>query len=402
MAIVLVGGFVAYRSLTSEPTPAPSAGPVVTKTVAAALGPLDQTMIVSGQTAAIHFANIAAPRQRGPESNRELILMELAASGSWVKKGQIVAKIDAQTLQDHVDDLGDTIEAARSDIAKRQAEQSIEWENLQQTLRVTKSEADKASLDYKGSEMRSDVEKQLLKLTLDEAEARYKQAQSDLGEKKASFAAEIKILGYTLERHTRHRDRHARDIQVFTIRAPIDGLVVMQQTFRGGEMASIQQGDRVGPGQPFMKIVNTKEMQVEAQLNQAASSDLRIGQRATIKLDAFPGLEFNGKVHSIGALAVGGWRQNYYIRNVPVRIAIEGNDPKLIPDLSASAKVILSSAPSSTVVPLSALQTEGGKPVVYVKSGEAFEAREVDLGLKNETHVVIASGVKPGEIVRVN
>src|SRR5688500_6799257 len=109
----------------------------------------------------------------------------------------------------------------------------------------------------------------------------------------------------TLERHTRHRYRHARDIQVFTIRAPIDGLVVMQQTFRGGEMASIQQGDRVGPGQPFMKIVNTKEMQVEAQLNQAASSDLRIGQRATIKLDAFPGLEFNGKVHSIGALAVG-------------------------------------------------------------------------------------------------
>ena len=75
----------------------------------------------------------------------------------------------------------------------------------------------------------------MLKLNLDEAEARYKQALGDLNLKKASFAAEIKILEYTLERHTRHRDRHARDVEAFKMYAPMDGLVVMSPIWRGNE-----------------------------------------------------------------------------------------------------------------------------------------------------------------------
>ena len=181
----------------------------------------------------------------------------------------MIASIDSQSMQDHVDDLTDTIEAAKADIKKRQAEQSIEWDTLEQTIRVTKAEADKARLDYGVAEVRTDIERQLLKLNLDEADARYKQALGDLNLKKASFAAEIKILEYTLERHTRHRDRHARDVEAFKMYAPMDGLVVMSPIWRGNEMGVVQVGDRVGPGQGFMKIVNTKSMQVEGTINQS-------------------------------------------------------------------------------------------------------------------------------------
>ena len=123
--------------------------------------------------------------------------------------------------------LADTIESAQSDVSKRKAEQAIEWENLQQTIRVTKSEADKARLDSSVAEIRTDIERQLLKLSQDEAEARYKQAQADLDFKKAAHAAEIRILELTLLRHTRHRDRHVKDVKAFKIYAPMDGLVVM-------------------------------------------------------------------------------------------------------------------------------------------------------------------------------
>jgi multidrug resistance efflux pump len=365
-------------------------------------GSIQRTSRITGQTAAINFANIVAQRMQGPESGREMILIHVAKPGSWVKKGTVIAQIDAQSLQDHVDDLGDTIETAQADIRKRQAEQAIEWENLQQTLRVAKAEVDKARLNFGAAEVRTDIERQLLKLALDEADAHYKQAQNDLEFKRASHASALKLLDYTLDRHVRHRDRHARDIASFTIRAPMDGLVVMQQIFRSGEMAQVQQGDRVYPGMLFMKIVDTSSMQVEGSINQSESSEIRLAQKARIKLDAFPGLEFDGEVHSIGALASGSFRGGSYIRSVPVRLKIHGSDPKLIPDLSASADVVIETSDTGPVVPLTAVRTENGRTVAYVKKGEAFEAREIQLGARNSTHARVTAGLSPGDQVRVN
>jgi multidrug resistance efflux pump len=374
------------------------------KTAKVTMGNLERTIRVGGQTSAIQFANITAPSMRGPDSNREMILLMTATPGSWVKKGTMVASIDSQSMQDHVDDLGDTIQAASADIEKRRAEQSIEWEKLQQTLRVTKSEVEKARLDYKAAEVRTDIERQLLKLSLDESEARYKQAEGDLDLKKASNTAELRILELTLLRHTRHRDRHVRDVEAFKIFAPMDGLVVMSQIWRGNEMGQVQVGDRVGPGQGFMKIVNTQSMQVEGSINQVESSEFRLGQVAKIKFDAFPGLEFNGKVYSIGALAAGASRSaSAYIRNVPIRVKIEGTDPRLIPDLSASADVVVEKAEGSNVlVPRGAIQVEDGKTVAYVKAGDKFERREVSVGLQNDTHAVALAGLANGDEVRLN
>ena len=397
--VLALVAYAIYRAKTSAPKqPVPV---VAVRTAVVEVGNLVRTTRIAGQTSAINFANVTAPTLRGPEA-RDMVLMKVATPGSWVKKGTLIAQIDAQSLADHIDDLGDTIEAAMADVNKRRAEQSIELENLQQTLRVAKSDWDKAKLDYGASEVRTDVERQLLKLTLDEAEAKYKEQVNDLVQKKRSQEAELRVLDLTRERHVRHRDRHRNDLKAFTIYAAMDGLIVMQPIFRGNEMGQFQQGDRLFPGQPFMKVVNTKLMQLEGTVNQAESSDFRIGQQARVHLDAFPGLEFKGNVHSLGALAVGGWRQNYYIRTVPVRVRIENNDPKLIPDLSASADVILDRTENKPIVPLSGVREENGKTVAYVKNAESFEPREIALGLRNDTHAAVLSGLKAGDVVRLN
>jgi HlyD family secretion protein len=182
----------------------------------------------------------------------------------------------------------------------------------------------------------------------------------------------------------------------------MDGLVVMQQLFRGGEMAQLEQGDQVFPGQAIMKIVNTASMQLEAQVNQAESSHFRIGQRARIRVDAFPDVELEGKITSIGALAAGGWRNSFYIRNVPVKLDIIGTDKRLIPDLSASAGVFLDRVDQAVIAPRAAVKREGDQTIAYVKKGGSFERRPVELGLQNYTHVAIQSGLASGEEVRLN
>lgn len=370
-------------------------------TVKATLGKLDVRARISGASAAREYANVTAPMIRGPEGNRPMVLLKLAPSGTMIKKGELLAQIDAQSLQDHIDDVKDTVETAEADVRKRKAELEIDWKNMQLNVAVAKADLDKARLDARAAEVRTEVERMLLQLNSEEAEARYKQVQSDIENTRKRQASEIKILEITLERHRRHLDRHATDLKRFAIHSPIDGLVVYQTIWGGSSMRQIELGDQVSPGQPFMKVVNPKSMMLEAKINQADSDRFRLGMPAEMRLDAFNGLQLKGHIFSIGAIAAGGMRQNFFIRNVPVRIAFDTVEPRLIPDLSGSADVLLeSSDEKAVIVPLGAVIDEEGKSYVQVKTAQGFAKKEVKTGLRNDTHAVILSGLDAGQEVR--
>jgi len=400
LIVAMIAGGVYYWQKQRAAQQQAAAAVSVVRTVKAVQGELESTLRLTGQTASQTAVNVIAPRLTGPESGRELILLFMVPSGVRVKKGQLIAQIDGQSLKDHVDDVNDSVLGAEADIRKRKAEQAVDMENLLQMVRVAKANLDKARLERKGGETRTVIDQELLKLAEEEAEAQYQQRLKDIDQKKAVHAAEMKILELTRERHVRHRDRHAVDVEKFNIRASMDGLAVSQPIFRSGEWATIQQGDQVNPGQVIMKIVTPEKMQVEANINQAESEKFRVGQQARIGIDAFPGLTLPGKIYSINAIAAGGWRQNNYIRNIPVRIRIEGYDERVIPDLSGSVDVILSRQENVTKIPLAALQKDDkGTTFVYVKKGAKWEKRTVELGTANLTHVAVSSGVQAGEEV---
>ena len=124
------------------------------------------------------------------------------------------------------------------------------------------------------------------------------------------------------------------------------------------------------------------------------SEEIRIGQVAEVHFDAFPDLVLKGRVYSIGALAVSGWRQNYFIRSIPVNIALQSRDPRLIPDLSASGNIEMESRSDALAVPQEAVFGDTGKPFVFVKLGDHFQKRQVNLGPRNNTQVAVLSGLR--------
>ena len=400
LALVAIAGVAAWIML--RPAEQTAAQAIVIPTVKAQAGNIQQVVRIGGQTAAREYANITAPMIRGPEGNRPMVLLKLAKSGGMVKKGDLLAAIDGQSLQDHVDDLVDTVEAAEADVRKREAELMLDMETLNQSLVSSKAEMEKARLESSASEVRTEVERQLLALSAEETAARYKQLQGDIASKKKSHAANLGILKITLERHKRHIGRHKIDLERFTIHSPINGLVVFQSLWGGSSMRQIELGDQVSPGQPFMKVVDPASMMIDAKINQAESEQFRIGQTATIRLDAFEGKTFPGKVFSIGALAISGGRQNFFIRSVPIRVAINGVDPHLIPDLSGSGDVIIGQQDSKVIVPLGSVKIEKGKATVAVKTATGFENRSVELGIRNETHAAVVSGLKEGDEIRAS
>src|SRR5439155_18606916 len=119
------------------------------------------------------------------------------------------------------------------------------------------------------------------------------------------------------------------------------GQVILRQLYRNGEQTQVRQGDEVFPGMVFMKVVDLSNMQVEASVSQTDSELVRLGQKAVVRFDAYPGLILDAKVEAVGMMASSNRRVNYNVRRVPVRIALDSTDPRVIPDLTANADVVI-------------------------------------------------------------
>ncbi|HRJ17979.1 MAG TPA: efflux RND transporter periplasmic adaptor subunit [Bryobacteraceae bacterium] len=406
LTLVAIGaGILLFMNYLNQQKAKQAAAAVQTtyKIATATRGDLNLKVRLNGVTTARDYADIVAPRLRGRGMERGMNILKLAPAGSIIQAGELVAELDAQTLKDRIDDERDNLDQRENNVKKLKVQQELDMENLRQTLRVAKSELDKAELDFRISEVRTPVDQELLKLAVEEAKARYEQLSKDVAQKEISQRADMRITEIELQISKSDLERYTRDLSRFSIRAPMTGMVVMQTINRpGGDQQQIQEGDTVNPGQPFMKIVDVSSMQVEGTINQAESSHFRIGQFATVGLDAFPGAAFRGQVHSIGALATQSGRQQYYIRNVPIRVQMLQFDQRVIPDLTASADVALEAQENVLMVPASAVTVEKGASYVSVQGPKGFERREVKTGLNNGTHVAILDGLQEGDKVRFN
>ena len=204
-----------------------------------------------------------------------------------------------------------------------------------------------------------------------------------------------------------HTERHQRDYERLSIETPVGGLVVLETMYKGnGQFDQTSAGDRVTPARSSCASWTFPN---GAQCIGEPSGDaqaVRIGQKAKVLLDAYPGMELTGRIFSVGAIATSGGGSKFsrsgpssYMKNIPVLIALEEQDRRVLPDLSASADIMLSAAPADVIVPRSALRNVGGQTVVYVRDGEGFEERKVVVDGRNDTHAAIRSGLKAGEDV---
>jgi HlyD family secretion protein len=401
LAAVLVlaaAAFLLYRSRSQTADAASVAG---VRTIKVTIGAASPVLRVTGSTSARVYSSISAPVMMGPDAGRGLLLQSIARSGSMVKAGEVIAQIDAQAIKDHADDVQALVLQAEDTIKRRRADQSIELENGRQSIRAAKGVWDKAKLDYSARDIRTDVDREILKLDMDEAEATYNNLVTALAITEKKFLSQMRLLQSQKEQQVRHHNRHVKDAENFTIHAPISGLLVRNTIFRGGDFAQVQEGDQLSPGQPFAKVVDIRTMQLESSVNQSESQTVRIGQTAKVHLDAFPQLEFTGKVVSIGALGVSSGTSAYWVRKVPLQIVIEGSDPQLIPDLSASADLQLGTPQKGMLVPLEALGTSPNGVTVEVRQNGQWREAVVNVGSRTNTMAVVTSGLQAGDEIGI-
>lgn len=383
------------------------------RTALAETGDLVKSLRLGGTVETLHFAAIRTPKMRGPrDSGRaDLTLAKLAEPGTIVPAGTVIAEFELKWLEDHIEDRESVRVQVHSNMRKRESEILILKETERQARLNAKAEYEKAMLDLRTAEVRSQIEAEVLANVADEMHATWEQLEHEGTLMERVHRADIEGEKLKVEEEDLHVNRHKRDYERLHVRTPIGGMVVLETMFnKSGQFAQVKPGDQVYPGALFMRIVDVSKMVVSASVNQVDAQLIRIGNRAEVELDAYPGERFSGRVVDLGAVASssGGSAKfsrggiGAFIKQIPVRVLIEDSDERILPDLSASADVVISSDQSGVLVPREAVRTdpdrEGGDFVVLVGAG-SYHKRAVSVLDASDTYALIGSGLQPGEEV---
>ena len=382
-------------------------------TAFARFGEFTKSLRIGGTVETLRYAAIRAPKLRDPRDSggAQLTLAKLAEPGTVLRAGAVVAEFELQWLVDRIKDRESVQTVVESNARKRKAQIAIQKETRLQARLAAKGGADKAVLDVSTAGVRSKIEAEILRNVAQEAHARRQQLEREGEFREIVYRADLRKEQLRIREQELRLERHLRDLERLQVRTPIHGMVVLEAAYKGsGRYAQAKSGDRVYPGSLFMRIVDVSEMVVTASMNQVDAQTIRMGHKAIIELDAYPGERFEGRFVDMGAVASsspgksghGRGRLTPFLKEVPVRVLIESKDDRIQPDLSASVDIVHSGPQSGVIVPREAIRSEPGSDggsFVHVVEGGTYHKRPVRVQDINDTEALVSSGLTSGEEV---
>lgn len=248
-----------------------------------------------------------------------------ALEGAHVAQGDVVVNIDDRASKLKVDAFKAQIEGIRTERSRLKAERTYTREQVETSVKTRTSgvavqekarEALQSDLDFAKIELdrtkklyatKVANERQLqaaqsavnkLEFQILQLEAEYQQAEGSLDEAKAGeqrlkvIDAQIEALTHQVANLAAQMHQQQVDVEDRTIKSPVPA--VIDRTF-------VLPGEYVAAGQRILMLHNPNEVWVEANIKETQVGEVKLGQPVHVSVDAYPGVDFNGKVTRIGS-----------------------------------------------------------------------------------------------------
>jgi membrane fusion protein, macrolide-specific efflux system len=170
--------------------------------------------------------------------------------------------------------------------------------------------------------------------------------------------------------------------------APLYGFVI-QRAVEPGQTVTVNEAI----------LVMADRLIVKAEVDETDIGSVRVGQMVNVEIDAYPGKSIKGKVEHIAF-------ESTTVNNVNIyKVDIL---PETVPKffragMSATVSFILSEKSGIMLLPLNVVKKIGNKSYVFIlpKDSKKTKAIQVKIGLENEIHVEVVSGLSEGDEVVV-
>ena len=180
------------------------------------------------------------------------------------------------------------------------------------------------------------------------------------------------------------------------LRAPFDGIVAKLN----GEVGEFTMPSPPGiPTPPVIDLIDDRCLYVTAPIDEVDVAQVRVGQPATITIEALPGRRIPGRVRRVAPYVVDVEKQARTV-DVEVELANPDDAKALLVGYSADVEIILEAHDNVLRVPTQALR-EGNRVLVFNSKG-ILEERHLDIGLANWAFTEVRSGIDAGQKVALS
>jgi HlyD family secretion protein len=312
------------------------------------------------------------------------------AVGDRVKAGQLLLELDAPDAERQVREAELNLEIRQLQLDKARAGASTEEiEIAQANLRkaalarqVAQAAYDEVAAPYEKSENAGTSPEAL---TLQQATIDYQIAQRNY-EKLVNGPPtdELKALEKQLESAQLTLERARAQLEEMRLITPLAGTIVRVEA---------SEGEMVSAYRPVVVIADLTSLQIIAEVDEIDVAEVAPGQKAEIRLDAYPGPTLPGTIVSLAPAASP--QQGSTVYEAVVEFDAEGLALRL--GMGANLKIITLEKESVLLVPNRAIQPIGRRRVVKVVDGRSIREVEVVMGLSNESETEIVEGLAEGQ-----
>ena len=340
--VIAAGGLLQWRRSSEQQAS------LARYTVLAQRGSLPGLISASGELDAIERVNVS-PKQQG-------VLAQLYVDeGDRVRRGQALALMDAGDLSDRMQELKANLRSAEANLQRSRSE----WLRRQQLFRSGAISAD----DY------------------NRALASYRVDQAAYG------AARERI------------DQRAIEQGDKVVRSPFDGLISQRYADRGAFVTPTTTASS-NLGATSSSIVEVaRGLEVVAKVPESDVGRLRVGQQATVQVDAFPDRRYAARIRQIAPRAI----KTNNVNSFEVKLGLLQPGAELRIGMTAEVSFQIGMVAPQTLVPTVAVVTEDGRPgVLLVAKGNQPKFQAVELGMSSGRSTQILSGLAPGTRVFID
>ncbi len=342
----------------------------------------------TGELRATNSVVVTSPTVR---TNLQIIF--LAEKGSVIAQGDTLIVFDGTELQQTINEKEADLEIALSNLEKNEASVASNMASLHAQLRTSQAGYRQAELRLQQMQFEADIVREEQELALEQAEINLEQAQERIEQQRIIDQAETVTLELRVQQARSELERARRDLGKLTILAPQPGLVVYKQIWKGGDYSEVRVGDTPWRGQALIELPDLSQMEVTTSVNEVDVSNVEVGLEANVVLDAFPEQVFTGEVTEISTLARIDEDNAAEIKVFDVTIRVNETDPVLRPGMTVATTIFIERIPDVMWIPLDAVFRKEGRNVAFRRSGGSFRETELELGRRNDNHIVIINGL---------
>jgi HlyD family secretion protein len=326
-------------------------------------------------------------------------ITKIVEDGDIINAGDTAVIFDPSEVEKAIINAKAELEIAKAELEKKKAEQASKIEELKANIEISEISHRISEINLEQATFEADITRREIKLNLEKAEIALEKAREEIENQKKIHSEEIKQSLLKISQLETNLKEAEITLKNLTVISPASGIAILSRNWSTGNKWQV--GDQPWSGMPLIELPDLNELKVKTEISEVDISKIELEQKVEIKLDAFSDTVYSGNVITIANLAQ--FKGNdTKIKIFPVEILLYGTSEKFLPGMTVSCRIIVDKIDSVLYIPLEALFTEGDNNYVYVRSGNSYHRKEVNIGQKNNDFVIIKEGIDPDEILALS